>query len=256
MKRILLAITASIGLYALAAPPDNGKAPFAPAGEGSLLAVPDSTLMLGNLLRHVSAAELTAALPAGKGDPTYGFSTSVSRESGSLKLGMLMADLKVAVAAADSKRVQQTAGSLIGGFQATGAPAGLAIAVSHTADVARSGDFDAVRKAAIPILDQWLEAFVEAEGQLVHYRLGEWTESTLLALTAAETAELPSADLILGGLRTASVFLAEIGKDKAPPEGMAKALGTLAELGAKAELDARDVKTARKALADLAAFGG
>ena len=185
-----------------------------------------------------------------KQDATYGFSASISKEKGSFRLGVLLADLQVALQAGNREVGQQASAALLQGLEALGAPAPLVDAAGNLS-VALSGAVDAktAEKLVRALLEPQLLAFVEAQGNANYYDLGQWVEAMYLSVAAKVADE--KADVATGLLAKANFFAKRFaGKTELPP-GAHKALGELSELSAKPDLGQRELKLIESTTATL-----
>lgn len=185
-----------------------------------------------------------------KQDAIYGFSANVSKEKGSFRLGVLAADLQVALQAGNREVGQQASAALLQGLEALSAPAPLVDAAGNLS-VALSGTIDAktAEKLIPALLEPQLQAFVEAQGNANLYYLGQWVEAMHLSVAAKVADEKVGAAT---GLLAQATFFAKrfAGKTELPP-GAHKALGELSELSTKPDLGQRELKLIESTTATL-----
>ena len=178
----------------------------------------------------------------------YGFTTGISEEKGSFKMGVLMADLEATVRAGEREKVTKAVGALGEGLARLGAPLPLLTAVVNLGSAVHGGvDLSAVNRASLPIIKPIIEDFVAREGKMSYMRLGEWVESTRLALMAAETDKIEAAEQFLKGYNLAGYFVEEF-KEKGVPKAVFSSLQELSAIGNVKEPGKKEVKSALKAL--------
>lgn len=214
--------------------------------------LPSARAMVGGLSKSVAAKTLAANIKD-TSSTAYGFTTGISEEKGSFKLGVLMADLEATVRAGDREMVSKAARAIAEGFGRLGAPLPLITAVINLGSAINSGvDLQAINKAGLPVIKPFIEDFIAKEGKMSYLRLGEWVESTRLA--AAQGNMAVAVDFVKG-VNFADYFLSEL-KDKGLPQGVTDSLKEMAELGKKQNLDEKDIKTVLKAVSTISEIMG
>lgn len=215
------------------------------------LLLPSSGALIGELAQSADAKKLAAGITASAPDSTYGFSTAVSEEQGSFKLGIVLADLKIFLRAGDREKVISTFSTLAATMVELGAPVSMITAVVNLNSSVKQGlDLTAVQTAGLAVLEPFVDAFVEQEGKIVYMRFGEWAESTRLAAVAGQDGNEQAIVDILQGINPASFFLSEL-KDKGLPAGVATSLTTLSEMGNAPQLDKREIARALKEITSV-----
>ena len=211
--------------------------------------LPSAGMMVGELSKSYSPKEMAAQVkeqPTAKG---YAFTTGISEEKGSFRLGVLLADLRVSLGAGDRDKVTKSITSLTSGLAQLGAPAPLVASVVKMSRAVKSGvDLDAITKASLPVLEPFIEDFIEKEGKTTYLRLGEWVESTRLAALAGSEGKSDKAAEFIKEINPASFFMSEL-KEKAP-SGVIKSLKVIADMSG-ADVKEKDVKSALKAVNDI-----
>lgn len=221
-------------------------------GEFSSVWLPTSSLMVGSLTESVGASLLTVHLPDATAATAYGFAAAgISKEKGSFCLGILLTDLKVALDANDNPRAAVAIDALVAGLAELKAPAPLVkAAVSMGAALNAGLGTATVRRASMPVIEPFIEAFVEQEGLLSFLRLGEWAEATRLALASAGDGKHGAVASLLGIQNPSAYFLAAAEKMGMPAGGVA-ALQTLQSMAGEQELSDSDLHGARIAIEQL-----
>jgi hypothetical protein len=212
--------------------------------------VPSSRMMIGELSKSMDVTTLAAEIKD-TSSVAYGFTTGISEEKGSFKLGILMADLETTIRAGDRGKVSKAIRALTDGLAQLGAPLPLIASVINMGAAINSGvDLQAINKASIPVIRPFIEDFIRKEGKMAYFRFGEWVESTKLAALAGEKGDLKVAASFILQVNFADYFLAEF-KDKGLPQGAMDSIKTIAELGKQKELGQKEVKTTLKAVSTI-----
>lgn len=203
---------------------------------------PSARMMVGGLSKSVDAKTLAAQVKD-TSSTAYGFTTGISEEKGSFKLGILMADLEATIRGGDKDKVSKAVRALAEGLGQLGAPLPLITSVINMGVAVNSGvDLQAINRASIPVVKPFIEDFIQKEGKMAYLRLGEWVEATRLA---ASQGNIEVAIDFVKGVNLADYFLTEL---KGLPQGVVDSLKEMAELGKKKDIAEKDVKTALKAV--------
>lgn len=206
---------------------------------------PSSRVMVKQASKEAGAKNLANGIKKGVSAKSYGFTTGVSKEKGSYRLGILLADLETSLLAGDKQVSLQSVDTLVQGLSVLGASRSLVIAgINIKATLAAGTDPKAVSAAAMPVIRPFIDEFVTKEGNVPYLKLGEWAESTRLAVLASGKVNLAAE--YLNGMNMAAYFLDQL-KDKNLPKGVTDALNQLAALE-KAKITGAEIKTAIKAL--------
>lgn len=210
---------------------------------------PSSRVMVKGASKSAGAKKVAQGVKAST-SKAYGFTTGVSEEKGSFKLGVLLADLEATLLAGDKDKSLKAIDALAQGLTVLGAPTPLTIAsINVKAAIAGGADPKAVSAASMPVLRPFVDDFVKKEGKTPYLKLGEWVESTRLAVLASQQKKGTLASDFLNGMNMASYFLEEF-KGQNLPQGVTDALTSLAALE-KAKITNAEVKSALKALAAI-----
>lgn len=253
MKRICMMTMGMALIGTLLAEPQAEKQVLTQAGEFSTLWLPSSSLMVGAVVEANGAARMAAQLPKEESATAYGFAAAgITKEQGSFCLGVLMTDLKVALQANDQVRTTAAIDALVTGLQQLKASepllrATLQLGAAHHAGMGT----DALRRLGLPMIEPFIEAFVEQEGLVVHLRLGEWVESVRLALASADESKPAAATLLLTQMNPAAFFLSALQNAGLPAGGKA-ALETLKALANEPKLSNAHITQARTAVEQIA----
>lgn len=208
--------------------------------------LPSSAAMVGELVKTTDAKFLSANISETAPQSMYGFSTAVSEEQGSFKLGIVLADLKVYLQAGEREQVIKSLSTLAATMVELGAPVPMISSVVNLNSAVKEGtDLAAINQAGLAVLTPFIEAFVEKEGKTVFMRFGEWSETTRLAAVAGQEGKSQVIVAILQGINPAAYFLTEL-KDQGLPAGAAASLNILADLGTATELGKREIRKALK----------
>ncbi len=208
---------------------------------------PSARMMIGGLLKSVDAKFLSAQIKD-TSSTAYSFTTGISEEKGSFKLGVLMADIETTIRAGDKEKVSKAVRALTDGLAQLGAPLPLITSVINMGAAINSGvDLEAINKASIPIIRPFIEDFIRKEGKMTYLRLGEWVEATRLAALAGEQGNMEMAANFIKEVNLADYFLTEL-TAKDLPKGVSDSLKTMAELGKSKEIGPNEVRTALKAV--------
>jgi len=210
--------------------------------------LPSSTMLVGEMSKSVDATFLASKISDAAPDVAYGFTSSVSEEKGSFKLGVLLADLKVSLNAGDRDRVTKAVRSLSAELVQLGASVPMVTSVVNLSTAVKAGmDLDSIRKASLPVLEPFIEDFIEKQGKMIYLRIGEWTESTRLAALAGEQGKTKAISDFVKEINPAEYFISEL-KDKGTPPGAINSLKVLAEMKSKEKIGQREIKSALKAV--------
>jgi hypothetical protein len=224
----------------------QGKTPPTKADFVRVMA-PSSRMMIGGLSKSVDV-KILAALIGDTSSVAYGFTTGISEEKGSFKLGVLMADLEATVRAGDREKVSKAVCALSDGLAHLGAPFPLIAAVVNMGAAINSGvDLQAINKASLPVIRPFIEDFIHKEGKMTYLRLGEWVESTKLAAQAGEQGKMDMAAAFIKEVNFADYFMMEL-KDKGLPQGVMDSLKTIAGLEKEKEIGPKEVRTTLRAV--------
>lgn len=220
----------------------------APAkGEKTEVILPSARIMVGGLSKSIDAKTLASNV----GDTSYtafGFTTGISEEKGSFKLGVLMVDFETTLRAGDKDKTAKSANSLLVGLAQLGAPAPLNTALMNLGVAIRGGvDLAAINKGSLPVLKPFIEDFIKKVGKMAYLRFGEWVEATRLALKSGEQGKMEVAQNFIQDINLSDYFLKEL-KDKGLSKGVIDSLTTLSTLKAKKDLSKDDLQVALKAV--------
>jgi hypothetical protein len=208
---------------------------------------PSARMMIGGLSKSFDV-KLLAAQIKDTSSTAYGFTTGISEEKGSFKLGVLMADLETTIRAGDREKVSKAMRALSDGLAQLGAPLPLITSVINMGAAINSGvDLQAINKASIPVIRPFIEDFIQKEGKMAFLRLGEWVEATRLAALAGEQGKMEMAANFIKEVNLADYFLTEF-KDKGLPKGVIDSLKGIADLGKAKEIGEKEVRATRKAV--------
>ena len=208
---------------------------------------PSARVMIGGLSKSIDVKVLAAQIKD-TSSTAYGFTTGISEEKGSFKLGVLMADLEATIRAGDREKVSKAIRALTDGLSKLGAPFPLITAVINMGAAINSGvDLKAINKASIPVIRPFIEDFISKEGKMTYFRFGEWVEATRLAALAGEQGKMQQAANFIAEVNMADYFLNEF-KDKGLPRGVMDSLKGIAELGKGREIGEKEVRATRKAV--------
>ncbi len=208
---------------------------------------PSSRVMIGGLAKSFDVKILAAQIKD-TSSTAYGFTTGISEEKGSFKLGVLMADLEATIRANDREKVSKAVRALSDGLSQLGATLPLIISVTNLSAAINSGvDLQAVNRASLPLIRPFVEDFISKEGKMNYFRFGEWVEATRLATLTGEQGKVkPAVDFIIG-VNMADYFLIEF-KDKNLPKGVIDSLKGIAALEKAKEIGEKEVRATRKAI--------
>jgi len=249
MKRLMVAaFTAAMMLSGSAF---AGDREITSTGELTGAVMPSAGAWIGAVSKSADARFLASKITDTRSAKDYAFSTGVSEEQGSFRLGVLLADLKVALKAGDAEKATGVSQAFSAELAQLGAPASLLKAVIAMNDGIRNGiSLEAIWRASMPVLEPFVEEFIEKEGKIVYLRLGEWTEATRLAAMAAEEGKAEIISGLLKNANPAGYFLDEL-KSAKIARGAVDALKTLSELRARETIGSREVKQAIEATTTL-----
>lgn len=251
MKKAIMAAAVALCLVAAGSAFAAGETKPAQTDAVKII-MPSSRAMVTGLSKSVDPKEL-ASLVKDTSTSSYGFTTGISKEKGSYKLGVLMADLEATIKAGDKEKVSKAVRSLTDGLSALGAPLPLEIAVINMGVAVNAGvDLQAIDKASIPVVKPFIEDFIKQEGEMAYLRLGEWVEATRLATSQGNTEV---AIEFLKDVNLADGFLAEL-QNKGLPHGVISSLNDLSEMGKKKDIGEKDVKAALKAVNNISEIMG
>jgi len=204
---------------------------------------PSSRVMVGAMGNGVDSKKLAANLSFNTSSSAYGFTTGVSEEKGSFKLGVLMADLELAFKAGRKDLAQKAAEALVMGLGELGAPLPLmASAINLNTMISKGIALATIDKVAMPVFKPFIENFIQKEGKMAYLRLGEWVES--IRLTYEHRDKKLASNLVKGGAM-AEYFLNTL-KGASLPQGVINSLKKLAELEKKKELTSKDCRLVYK----------
>lgn len=211
---------------------------------------PSARTMIGGLTKSIDVKILAAQIKD-TSSMAYGFTTGVSKEKGSFKLGVLMADLETTVRANDKEKVSKAVRALGEGLSQLGAPLPLITAVFNMGAAINSGvDLQAINKASIPVIRPFIEDFISKEGKMAYLRFGEWVQAMRLAALAGEQGKMEMAANFIKEVNMADYFLAEF-KDKGLPKGVMDSLKGIATLGKAKEIGEKEVRSTLKAVTTI-----
>jgi len=208
---------------------------------------PSSTVMVGVISKAADPAYLTSKIDKPEVVRFYGFTTGVSEEKGSFRLGVVLSDLKISLKASDKDKVVSSLRSIAKVLLGLGAPIPMMESVFNLKSAVEAGvKLEAIRKASLPILEPFIEDFIEKEGKMVYLRFGEWVEATRLAALAGEKGNTQLFTNVIKKMNPAEYFLTEL-KDKGMTKGAAESLTILSELKSKDKIGQRQIKKALQA---------
>ena len=208
---------------------------------------PSARMMIGGLSKSIDVKVLAAQIKD-TSSTAYGFTTGISEEKGSFKLGVLMADLEVTARAGDREKVSKAVRALADGLSQLGAPIPLITSVINMGAAINSGvDLQAINRASIPVIRPFIEDFISKEGKMTYLRLGEWVESTKLAALAGEQGKMEMAAAFIKEVNLADYFMTEL-KDKGLPQGVMDSLKTIAGFEKEKEIGPKEVGATLKAV--------
>ena len=247
-KMIIIALTVALmsGTFAL-----GGEEKLPDQVVFSKAILPSSTMLIGEMSKSVDAAFLVSKINKTPTDAAYAFTSGVSEEKGSFNLGVLLADLKVSLNAGDRDKVSTAVRSLVLELVQLRASTPLVTSVVNMSAAVKAGtDTDAIRKASLPVLEPFIEDFIEKQGKMLYLRIGEWSESARLAALAGEEGKTQAISDFIKEINPAEYFLSEL-QSKGAPAGAVDSLKTLAQMRSKEQIDQRDIKTALNAVNTL-----
>lgn len=220
-----------------------------PPGKADYVRVlpPTARSMIGGLSKSVDI-KLLSSLIKDTSSMAYGFTTGISKEKGSFRLGVLASDLEATIRAGDREKVSKAVGALRDGLSKLGAPLPLITATINIGASVHSGtDLEAIHKSALPVLRPFIEDFISKEGMMDFYRLGEWVQASRLAALAGLQGKTEMAVSFIKEVNLADYFMMEI-KGKGIPRGISEALKTISEIGKRQEIGEREIQATLKAL--------
>ncbi len=248
MRRLGLLLVA-VALFSLA-PAFAADEPPARPQDVTIIMPPSARVMLRDASKVIVAKQFASNL---KGDNSklYGFTTGVSPEKGSFKLGVLMADLEAAVRGGAPKEALKAIQALNKGLATLGAPMSMIAAVANMGVAIRSGvALEAMEKASLPVIKPFIEEFIKKEGKMAYLRFGEWAESVRLVLQSSGKGQGKIAQDFLKSYNYAGYFLEEFkNKDLAP--GAVSSLKDLARIANSDLFGERESRTALKAIDNI-----
>jgi len=246
MKKIIFIFLLTFGLFFNGFVLAQEKTPPTKADFVRVLP-PSARVMIGGLSKSIDVKVLAAQIKD-TSSTAYGFTTGISEEKGSFKLGVLMADLEATIRAGDREKVSKAMSALADGLSKLGAPLPLITAVINMGAAINSGvDLKAINKASLPVIRPFIEDFISKEGKMTYFRFGEWVESTRLAALAGEQGKMQQAANFIAEVNMADYFLGEF-KDKGLPKGVMESLKGIADLGKTKEIGEKEVRATRKAV--------
>lgn len=208
---------------------------------------PSARTMIGTLLKSVDAKVLAAQIKD-TSSIAYGFTTGISEEKGSFKLGVLMADIEATIKADDREKVSKAVRALADGLSQLGAPLPLITSVLNMGAAINSGvNLQAVDKASLPLIKPFIEDFIRKEGKMAYLRFGEWVEATRIATQAEEQGKMELVAEFIKEVNMADYFLMEL-KDKGLPKGVIDSLKTIAEFGKSKKIGQNEIRQTLKAV--------
>jgi hypothetical protein len=211
---------------------------------------PSARMMIGGLSKSIDVKVLAAQIKD-TSSTAYGFTTGISEEKGSFKLGVLMADLEATIRAGDREKGSKAMRALADGLSKLGASLPLITSVINMSAAISSGvDLEAINKASLPVIRPFIEDFISKEGKMTYLRLGEWVEATRIAALAGEQGNMEMAANFIKQVNIADYFLMEL-KEKGLPQGVIDSLKTMAELGKNKEIGQKEVRTTLKAVSTI-----
>lgn len=197
-------------------------------------------------LKDKGAAHVTIAK-----EGSYGFTSGISQEKGSFRLGILMADFQAATQAGDKDRSKDAALALMAGLTALDAPHALLQSTANLVSLVHKGnDLPAVGTTARLLLLPHVKAFVENQGQLTYFHLGEWSE-TLSLMAAVGTSTGNEASNITAYASQAGSFAATVGQAQSTAPRLLEVLKEIQEVGSAKEPGPRDLQHLQSAVQAL-----
>jgi hypothetical protein len=208
---------------------------------------PSARMMIGGLSKSIDVKVLAAQIKD-TSSTAYGFTTGISEEKGSFKLGILMADLEATIRANDREKVSKAMRALADGLSQLGAPIPLITSVINMGAAINSGvDLQAINRASIPVIRPFIEDFISKEGKMTYLRLGEWVEAMRLAALAGEQGKMEMAAAFIKEVNLADYFMTEL-KDKGLPQGVMDSLKTIVGFEKEKEIGPKEVRATLKAV--------
>ncbi|CAK0781086.1 exported hypothetical protein [Gammaproteobacteria bacterium] len=199
----------------------------------------------------LASLDNAGAVASGEKMKNYGFSAGVSHEKGSFRLGVLLADLQVAANGGNKERTLATAKTLLEGLVALEAPNALVTSVAQLFTAIQHGaDPKAVAQLARPMIYPFVKEFIEKEGHLQSFFMGEWAETVYLAASVIRDGKPGNMEI---GLRGAT-FIREL--QPGTPTGVIDALKAVAEASKAEKPDARTADSVISAIEHLKDFLG
>ncbi|MBF0496954.1 MAG: hypothetical protein HQK58_10345 [Deltaproteobacteria bacterium] len=216
---------------------------FDPAKEKSVVFLnPTSDEVFGSVAGKVSAKQLAANTGGTGATALYGFSTGVSKEKGSFKLGVLLADVTITLKANDKEKSKAALKALIDGLGKLRAPAEMIESFSNlNGAMAQATDVKVLADAVVPIMRPFINKFVTEQGMLEYLTLGEHCEGIKLVASRADANNIKELQAALVQPEAAQNFVDMLSKKPGTPEGVTKALNELAALKAAEVTDLRSV---------------
>lgn len=236
----------------IAAGPSVQLVPLATGESGSVALSVGPGLYLDSAASLASPAALAAALPKPRESGVLAFASGVDPIKGSVRLGTVLAGLDAAIGAGDLPRCRAQTMQMLALMRELGASEAMMLSCGNLLEVFKDGDLDAARKAALPVLRPFIDAFVEQEGRLAYYRMGQWAEATRLIVTASSAD--PAETLALVRRFDASAFFAGQEQMKELPQGALASLEKIAEIQKRPSLDAATLAELRSSLDAFVAF--
>lgn len=208
---------------------------------------PSARMIIGGLSKSVDVKFLAAQIKD-TSSTVYGFTTGISEEKGSFKLGVLMADLETTIRANDKEKVMKAVRALEDGLSRLGALLPLITSIINMSAAINSGvDLQAINKASLPVIRPFIEDFIHKEGKMAFFRLGEWVEATKIVVLAGKQGNIKIAADFLKEVNMADYFLTEL-KDKGLPQGVVDSLKMIAGLEKEKETGQKELRLALKAV--------
>jgi hypothetical protein len=205
---------------------DEGNKKFPEKTTEIIVLKPSARAMIGALSKMDDLKIFASKIKDTK-TSAYGFSSGITKEKGSFKLGILMADLEVTLRSGDKGKTLDAIKSLIQGLEKLGAPESLLIAAINLNAAVQSGiDLKSINKASIPLIKPFIEEFIQKEGKMTYLRFGEWVETTKLT---TEGANQQTALTFIKDMNLAETFLKEFKEDQMP-KGVFTSLNAIAQL--------------------------
>jgi len=162
----------------------------------------------------------------------YGFQAGGSPEKGSFRLGLLLADFQAAAQAGNLVRAKETAAALLSGLTQLDAPEPLMQSASNLVSAVHRGvNLEAIAQLARPLLEPYIKAFVQDQGRLNYFYLGEWAETVRLA-AAVGTTEGGTTPAPIGLIARAGLFSKEMAAVANIPPGVVRALDDMKQIAA------------------------